>query len=422
MRMLPALFLMLVFLPAVALADGMVVYHTEVGAADTIAVEAEAQRAVLWFRDGTWEMTIQPRFPRGAGAAAWLVPFPVVPEVSKASPDFLDALETLTSPVFIPYCCELESGGAFGCAATDSTGGGDGRAGSGEQLVTVWAQGTTDELEWVVIEAPGADALVAWLNEEGYRVPGILADKPEILEGQIVFAAKLKDGLDPGAPLPPMTFRLPGVDYEDVTYPLRLTAAVAPEEGMDLLLWVVTPTDSKWLDSPVPADVHWLPHNAGDTTREQWEADTETLRAAFPPEGGLVLEFNATFDSDELFLGHPLYPPDGWMEVMPQEVGIDLPEIWPAEVDAIGEGHYSVKRLRGRLTAAAMDEDLAFEFVPWTEVPSIKSIHWNEVPCSQIDAVSETTAAHSPLRAWVGVAMLALVTLLSMVFLRRIHP
>ena len=104
---------------------------------------------------------------------------------------------------------------------------------------------------------------------------------------------------------------------------------------------------------------------------------------------------------------------------MPQEIGIDLPEEWPAEADEIGEGHYSVRRFRGRLTAAAMDEDMVFEFVPMHEVPSIGNIHWNKVPCSQIDDDSEITAARSPLRAWVGVAMLALVTMLSMVFLRR---
>ena len=52
-----------------AWADGMAFYVTG-GSSD---VRATAQRALLWLRQGTWELHIQPVFEREAGAAAWVL-------------------------------------------------------------------------------------------------------------------------------------------------------------------------------------------------------------------------------------------------------------------------------------------------------------------------------------------------------------
>jgi hypothetical protein len=426
MRHLPhaALLLLALSLPSAAAADGMVVYHSEVGDADAVQVEATTQRAALWYRNGAWELTIQPLFPRGEGGAAWIVPLPVAPVVTEASPDVLDGLELLTAPVFIPYCLETsgkDGGGLFGCAgtATDAKGGGGARTGVGESGVVVWAAGETGALEWVALEAPGAAAVIDWLEQEGYRVPAFIEEAPEVLDGQVVFAATLKADLDPGLPLPPMTFRLPGVAYDAVTYPLRLTAAVAPADGMELLLWVITPPAAKKPGALVPATIDWLPHHGWDVTRAEWEADGATLRTAFPPRGGLVLEYYRVLGDQPLFKGWPLVPPGGWAEVMPHEVGLQLPGVWPDEIAELGAAGARVARFRGRLTAAAMVEDLAFEDVPENQVPAVGNVIWREVPCAQIGVA--TAAAQSPLRPWLGAAVLALVALLSVGLLRRIH-
>ncbi|MBM4371241.1 MAG: DUF2330 domain-containing protein [Deltaproteobacteria bacterium] len=414
---LPVLLSLLLLPASGARADGLVVYHAEIGPAEAVAVEADAQRAALWFRDGAWELTIQPSFPRGAGAAAWLVPFPVVPEVSGASAGFLDALETLSAPVFVPYCVEEAGGGRsfFGCGGA-AGGGGDARTGPAASGVTLWAAGTTGALEWVVLEAPGAAALLDWLSTEGYLAPPAVEEAPELLDGQVVFAAKLTGAMDPDEPLPPMTFRLPGVAYGDVTYPLRLTAAVAPEEGTELLLWVILPQDAAPL---VPRSVRWLPHTGpGDTTLAQWEADVEVLRAALPPAGGLVLEYAGRPGIGPLFLRAPLVAPGGWTEVLPADAGLELPEAWPGEVEELGQDGAVVLRLRGRLTAAAMAGDLGFQPAAEGEIPALDAIHWHEVPCSAIPGAPAAADAGPLPRRGAGLALLALLG--GLLLLRRV--
>jgi len=377
---------------------------------------------VLWYRSGAWELTIQPVFPRGPGGAAWIVPLPVPPEVTAASPDLLDALEVLTAPVFIPYCLEsagADGGGLFGCGSKDAGGVGGGRTGAGESGVVVWAAGETDALEWVALEAPGAAPVLEWLAQEGYAIPAFIEESPEVLDGQVVFAARLKADLDPELPLSPMTFRLPGLAYDAPSYPLRLTAAVAPEAGMELLLWLITPPPSEQPDALAPRNLHWLAHPPSEVTRAGWEADVATLRSAFPPAGGLVLEYNGVPGDDALFKGWPLVPPGGWAEVMPHEIGLQLPATWPEEIEEIGADRARVARFRGRLTAAGMAEDLVFEAVPTDQVPQVGNVIWREVPCGQIGA--SVAAARSPLRTWAGPAVLALVALLSLGLLRRTH-
>ena len=89
--------------PSQASADGMVMPEVTGGSSEVIATE---QRAVLWQRDGIWEIHIQPVFDRQAGGAAWVVPFPVMPQVLDGNGDLMDQLELLTAPIFVSYCCE----------------------------------------------------------------------------------------------------------------------------------------------------------------------------------------------------------------------------------------------------------------------------------------------------------------------------
>ena len=62
MRFPICIFLAMLLGPAAAMADGMAFTVTGV----SMDVRATEQRAVMWLRDGNWEIHIQPVFPRVA--------------------------------------------------------------------------------------------------------------------------------------------------------------------------------------------------------------------------------------------------------------------------------------------------------------------------------------------------------------------
>ena len=212
--------------------------------AATGEVRADAQRAILWLRDGQWELSIYPVFSRDAGDSAWVVPFPVRPTISEGSADLFDELETITAPVTIEFCYEPHCccpGDEYYC---DVGAAGEGDPGSATPDVDVWERGTVGSLDYVVLSSADGDSIAAWLGENGFVIPDGSGDTLDTLaaEGSFFFASKLSVDADPNVPVSPVTFALP--ELEDPMYPLRLTAAGAPEgEGMELILWVVTPKD-----------------------------------------------------------------------------------------------------------------------------------------------------------------------------------
>jgi hypothetical protein len=224
--------------PRPGLADGMMFQFQ--GA--TSEVSAEAQRAVLWLRDGQWELTIYPLFSRQAGRSAWVVPFPVRPVVSEGSADLMDELEAITAPVTVefcsqPYCC------CPGDEWCETAAGGDGQPQWAEPTVNVWERGTVGSLDYVVLSSADGESLTNWLTDNDYGIPAavtpVLTDLAA--EGSFFFAAKLQADVDPEAPLSPVTFALP--DLEDPSYPLRLTAPGVGDDELALVLWLITPQD-----------------------------------------------------------------------------------------------------------------------------------------------------------------------------------
>lgn len=400
-----------------ALADGMVSYHIEVDKAETVPVSATAQRAILWYRtsassgpDG-WRIVIQPKFDRLQGQAAWVVPFPEPPTVEEASAELFDAIETLTAPVFIPYCQEEEpSEGFFGCAGDAAKAGGlDGRTAPAQSGVQVWGSGSTAQLDYVVLSAPGGEELIKWLEEQDFRVPDPLRANPKIIEGQYVFAAKLRSDMDPKQPMAPVSFALPNAAYDEIAYPMKLTSLVAPVDGMELILWVVVPNEEAFL---VPKELDWLtvPEQT-NVSKEKWDEDRTKLKAAFPPAGGLVLEYSSSLGYHPYLDGYldlPVYYGAGYD---PASLGITLPESWPAEVTEWRDGNYRVARWTGNVRADAMKQDLAFGIQEMAGgTPYRSNIHYVELPCSEIPD-PEVAEALSGRTGHNGLALLAALCL-----------
>lgn len=415
----------LLLAPSTVLGDGLVVYHVEVGEAETVPVKAETQRAVLWHRIDTWELTVQPAFPRAGGEAAWIVPFPVVPEVEERDAAFLDQMEALTAPVFVPHCVEPEGGGWFGCGGAPATDvDGVGRSGLGMQEVKVWDAGVTDELEYVILEAAGSDALLTWLDENDFMVSVALQEQLGRLPDQVIFAAKLRDGLNPSSPLSPLSFRLPGLTFEEITYPLRLTALVAPDDGMELALWIVT--EDRVL---LPKSIRWLPYTGGHAVgKTHWEENIAKIRRAFPPSGGLILEYSGVLRNNPLYTGAEVSPPGPGpgVAVTAGSLGLDSPETWHEGILEIADSGARIARLRGVLTAESMSLDLAFEAAPGEALPEVDNFFWEQVSCDQLEGGEEARVGRAKQRRRnpvpekeAGAALIPLGLLAGLLALRR---
>ena len=442
--------LVVCLVPSMAFADGGVFYEEVAYAAAgpaTTPVEATAQRALLWYRSGRWELTIQPIFPREAGRAAWIVPFVAKPHVQKGGKKVLDALDLVTTPVFFDFCVEVEEvkyGLGFGeggcCGAPGSaTGGaeeeGDSRVSKLDQDVTVWEQGSVADYDYVILEAKGTEAAAGWLNDNGYHVPEELVEEPWRLEDRFIFAATLSEDLPADKPLSPLTFVFGDVGIDDMAYPLKLTALVAPDEGTDLLIWVVTPKE--WITESesmlVPTTHAWVEYVSGvGVTHAEWEEERSVLVASLPPEGGLIVEYHGDLYSNEIYRsaswgGHWIYleSETGYGDsIHSDEIGLDLPHKWPEAMEEMAF-KYIVTRYRGHLTSAAMDEDLRFEPSYTQKLTATDPLHPREVSCDELEEEPPPEAdvagsVDSPLQKSLrGMAILLLGAFLGFVALRR---
>jgi hypothetical protein len=337
--------ILVLMVPSVVFADGMA--FSVVGA--SMDVRASEQRAVMWLRDGEWEMHIQPVFPREAGGAAWVVPFSVQPTVEPGNADFFDQLELITSPVFAKVCSE-DSGGLFclGCLGADRGLGAEGEA-TGTARVIVWEQGKVGDLDYVVLSAFSGDSLVDWLGAEGYQLPAgaqaVIADYET--EGVYFFIARLAEDADPQKPLAPVRFILP--DLHPPTYPLRLTAlGVPPGQELDLTLWVVFPEDQGYEpDSHPVGKLGTVPKDAGEFERALDKVFTDipgqlALLYGWMIRYSCVLDGNFCWDFPCVSFG---------------DLGIDVPA-WSDEILEINREGHRLFRYQARLSAATLAKDL----------------------------------------------------------------
>jgi len=374
---------------ASAHADGMIwLEKTAVDAGfESADVLPDAQRAIFQFvpedplgLDGTWELTIQPRFLRPKAGAVWVVPFPVCPEVREADSSFLDELDLLTEPVFVEGCvqdCQCpQKGGCFFAGAAE----GDGRSSvvldpRGAPDVAVWQAGNLGPLDFVVLSAESGGDVVQWLGENGYVIePGV---ESFVLsgenEGLCYFVARLPEPAVDDEVLPAVTFGLKGLS--DPVYPLRLTRLGMSGETSTLAvkLWFVVPKEPL-LDLPTRS-VNVATHLWGIPSCLQSEETTmESLETCMDEfwtgdhEGGLALTFAAGISDraasassrDELC--HSSFSPlasSGNCLQLSQLFGT-APEEWTEETRSLSPDPHHVTRYEGKLTASAMEEDLVF--------------------------------------------------------------
>jgi hypothetical protein len=313
-------------------------------------IRATEQRAIF-YKPGAqadWQLHIQPVFDRQAGAAAWVVPFPVRPVVAEGSADFFDQLEMLTSPVFMKICMEGHSDGCFGCAADDKLGG-EGTLLGGDALVTVWERDVVGGLDYVLLSATDGDSLAIWLEAEGFQVgPEAVALLSDFeTEGVFWFAARLALSADPHKPLPPVRFDLPGI--EDPSYPLRLTALGVPAgQTLGLTLWVIHPGNATgW--APVNRDTL----GSSPSNRAEFDTAVEVFFSSRP--GQLLTLFGGSlWDARDRQVCGEMGTCASY-----SELGLTVPDTWCPEIQTIIDLDHWITRYEGRLGPDAMSDDLS---------------------------------------------------------------
>ena len=204
-----------------ACADGIALPVVEVQGYDAheADVEMPAQKAILVYdQDSRREDLILSVELRGGSEAAWVVPIPSLPEVETARPEWFEQLSDMTKPI-VEHRTETiyrEAGGPITV---------------GEKVkveVEVVSREVVGVYDVSILSADKPDALVDWLNENGYAFPE---------EGEALLDAYMAEGgwyFVAARVLPEESARLNGdvhplwfsFNTERPIYPMRLTSLV----------------------------------------------------------------------------------------------------------------------------------------------------------------------------------------------------
>jgi hypothetical protein len=187
--------------------------------------------------DQTVTAYVQIRYVGDKDDFAWIVPVPGLPKLSADFPDMaLQSLAANTDPRYYKYSCAQRNFSAAGSAPSAA-----GAADNSHSGVTVLATQAVGPFQTTTLSATGADVLVQWLGDNGYRLTDKMIPllKPYVEGGMNFVALKLQadKAVTDIKPLG-MTY-----DGNKPMIPIRLTAIAAQPE-MGIVTWILA--DKKW--------------------------------------------------------------------------------------------------------------------------------------------------------------------------------
>ena len=265
-------FLLLLFLPLAALADGMVV--------PTIAYPAKVtipdQRTLICFSNGTERLVIETRFTGAGTNFAWVVPLPSQPVIEEATTGLFPTLQYLFRPeivhevpqyylgilfalgtlyllrlaaksvwnafiiavIFLPIAALLLPALAAGKRKSMESMGMDSASVSSGQAVSLLDRKLVGIFETTTITSHDAKALQTWLSENGYSVPtnaeAVIASY--VKDGWVFVATKVnRDKPDNETSTPhPLSFTF---KTDKPVYPMRLTGLNSRQLQVELYVF-----------------------------------------------------------------------------------------------------------------------------------------------------------------------------------------
>ena len=178
-------------------------------------------------------IVVAPSMENVKGGFAWVVPVPssVRPDdVFLLETEAIDAIDKWSSPREISRPCPYSEGQVVdACPDYSSDGGGGGGSSSSAEVSVTTRQLGAYEVHFLASD--GADALLAWLDEEGLALPeAAAAHVSDYLERDYSFVAVQVDAdieVPDGTELPALAFML---EEGLTTLPMMMSAAVAQTE------------------------------------------------------------------------------------------------------------------------------------------------------------------------------------------------
>ena len=271
-------------LPAAAFACGGFFCSAPVGPTPPQPVDQTAERIVFEVHgDDTITAHVQISYAGPADEFAWIVPVPGTPEVDETDPALFQDVDGPTALQVLlpqPEFCPVPNGGGggggcVGCGMADeATAVSDASprgAEDGGPVVTVHAEGSTDNYDFVVISAELASDLTEWLQTRGYNVSDNMVPvmQPYIDEGMNYLAVRLRDGRTAND-VAPLAMRYDG---DEPMIPIQLTA-VAAQPLMGIQVWIFgespfLPENYAW-EAPDSQEI--LSDELGNTSYFAWVA------------------------------------------------------------------------------------------------------------------------------------------------------
>lgn len=219
------------------------------------------ERALIRHMDGVETIVLELAVTGEASEAAWILPVPNPATVELGDDAIFDELEAITAPRIETRYTDPDFDGAVGAAPP--------RGG-----VTVFDRQTLGPFDVASLTGDDAEAVAAWLEENGYSFPEELPEviAPYIDEGWAFAAVQLtpEAGGEIGGQLDPLAFTF---DSEETVYPLR--PAALGKGSRPLFLYVLA--ENKMQPEPLTTADNLTDLLYADVISPETLTDTTTL-------------------------------------------------------------------------------------------------------------------------------------------------
>lgn len=195
------------------------------------SLEQKAQEAIIIHNDGMEDLILKVTYQGKAKDFAWLIPFPSIPEISRANAELFAELFA-----YVERSIAREEGWSYKWGKSDE------ETAEAPRGVEIVARKTVGSYETTTVRETTEGALNGWLKTNGYLE---LQGAEQELEhyrglGWIFVAAKVRDALaeQEAVDLHPLRFQFKTREEDGMVYPMKLS--VFQRSPFDVNLYVFT--------------------------------------------------------------------------------------------------------------------------------------------------------------------------------------